>query len=76
MAGSTPHVGAVMMSALMVFLTEKIIRNIVRQLETPDRLRGRMAGINMVFVAGTYRTHRHAMTTGASFDVRTLKWEG
>ncbi|MEQ1759876.1 MAG: MFS transporter [Vicinamibacterales bacterium] len=29
-----------------------IIRNIVRQLETPDRLRGRMAGINMVFFAG------------------------
>ncbi len=29
-----------------------IIRNVVRQLETPDRLRGRMAGINMVFFAG------------------------
>jgi len=26
-----------------------IIRNIVRQLETPDRLRGRMIGVNMVF---------------------------
>ncbi|MBM3770519.1 MAG: MFS transporter [Acidimicrobiia bacterium] len=29
-----------------------IIRNIVRQLETPDRLRGRMTGINMVFFQG------------------------
>src|SRR6185503_8296262 len=29
-----------------------IIRNIVRQLETPDRLRGRMMGINMVFFMG------------------------
>jgi MFS family permease len=29
-----------------------IIRNIVRQLETPDRLRGRMTGINMVFFLG------------------------
>jgi MFS family permease len=29
-----------------------IIRNIVRQLETPDHLRGRTAGINMVFFAG------------------------
>jgi MFS family permease len=29
-----------------------IIRNIVRQLETPDRLRGRMAGVNMVFFMG------------------------
>ena len=29
-----------------------IIRNIVRQLETPDRLRGRMMGINMVFFQG------------------------
>jgi MFS family permease len=29
-----------------------VIRNIVRQLETPDRLRGRMTGINMVFFAG------------------------
>src|SRR5262249_56290099 len=26
-----------------------IIRNIVRQLETPDRLRGRMTGVNMAF---------------------------
>ena len=29
-----------------------IIRNIVRQLETPDRLRGRMFGVNMVFFQG------------------------
>jgi MFS family permease len=29
-----------------------VIRNIVRQLETPDRLRGRMMGVNMVFFNG------------------------
>jgi MFS family permease len=29
-----------------------IIRNIIRQLETPDRLRGRMTGVNMVFYQG------------------------
>ena len=29
-----------------------IISNIVRQLETPDRLRGRMIGVNMVFFQG------------------------
>jgi MFS family permease len=29
-----------------------IIRNIVRQLETPDRLRGRMIGVNMIFFIG------------------------
>jgi len=29
-----------------------VIRNIVRQIETPDRLRGRMMGINMVFFMG------------------------
>jgi MFS family permease len=29
-----------------------IIRNIVRQLETPDRLRGRMTSVNMVFFMG------------------------
>jgi MFS family permease len=95
---AAPAAGAVVMSALMVWLTERIerrgpvllwavalyglatigfgvsrtfwltfaclalsgaadtvsmvIRNIVRQLETPDRLRGRMTGINMVFFAG------------------------
>jgi MFS family permease len=29
-----------------------IIRNLIRQLETPDSLRGRMTGINMVFFMG------------------------
>ena len=29
-----------------------VIRNIIRQLETPDRLRGRMTGVNMVFFIG------------------------
>ena len=29
-----------------------IIRNLIRQLETPDRLRGRMVGVNMVFFVG------------------------
>ncbi len=29
-----------------------IIRNLLRQLETPDHLRGRMLGVNMVFVRG------------------------
>jgi MFS family permease len=29
-----------------------VFRNIIRQLETPDRLRGRMVGVNMVFFAG------------------------
>jgi MFS family permease len=29
-----------------------IIRNVVRQLETPDHLRGRMIGVNMVFFMG------------------------
>jgi MFS family permease len=29
-----------------------VIRNVVRQLETPDRLRGRMTGVNMVFFIG------------------------
>jgi MFS family permease len=29
-----------------------VIRNIIRQLETPDRLRGRMIGVNMVFFNG------------------------
>ena len=27
-------------------------RNLIRQLETPDRLRGRMMGVNMVFFIG------------------------
>jgi MFS family permease len=29
-----------------------VIRNIIRHLETPDRLRGRMIGVNMVFFQG------------------------
>ena len=29
-----------------------VFRNIIRQLETPDRLRGRMTGVNMVFFMG------------------------
>jgi len=29
-----------------------VIRNVVRQLETPDYLRGRMIGVNMVFFMG------------------------
>ena len=29
-----------------------VIRNIVRQLETPDHLRGRMTGVNMIFFMG------------------------
>src|SRR5581483_3661423 len=95
---AAPAVGAMMMSAAMVFLTSRIvrrgpmmlwfvglygfatvmfgvsrsfwltfaalaltgvadtvsvvIRNIVRQLETPDRLSGRMVGVNMIFFIG------------------------
>ena len=29
-----------------------VLRNVIRQLGTPDHLRGRMVGINMVFVQG------------------------
>jgi MFS family permease len=29
-----------------------VLRNIIRQLETPDRLRGRMMGVNLVFFQG------------------------
>ena len=29
-----------------------IFRNLIRQLETPDHLRGRMTGVNMVFFMG------------------------
>jgi MFS family permease len=95
---AAPAAGAVIMSAAMVFLTDRIerrgpvllwavaayglatigfglsrwfwlsfamlaltgvadtvsmvIRSVVRQLETPDRLRGRMTGVNMVFFMG------------------------
>jgi MFS family permease len=29
-----------------------VLRNVVRQLETPDHLRGRMTGVNMLFFMG------------------------
>ena len=29
-----------------------VFRNLIRQLETPDRLRGRMTGVNMIFFVG------------------------
>ncbi len=29
-----------------------VFRNVIRQLETPDALRGRMTGVNMVFFMG------------------------
>ena len=29
-----------------------VLRNLIRQLETPDHLRGRMVGVNMVFFNG------------------------
>jgi hypothetical protein len=29
-----------------------VIRNVVRQLEIPDHLRGRMTGVNLVFFVG------------------------
>jgi MFS family permease len=29
-----------------------VLRNIIRQMETPDRIRGRMTGVNMVFFMG------------------------
>jgi MFS family permease len=29
-----------------------VLRNVIRQLETPDHLRGRMTGVNMVFLLG------------------------
>ena len=29
-----------------------VFRNLIRQIETPDRLRGRMVGVNMVFFMG------------------------
>jgi MFS family permease len=32
--------------------TNTIIRNLVRQLETPDAMRGRMIGVNMLFFMG------------------------
>jgi hypothetical protein len=29
-----------------------VLRGVIRQLETPDRLRGRMTGVNMIFFLG------------------------
>ena len=51
-----------------------IIRNIVRQLETPDRLRGRMVGVNMVFFIGgpqlgEFEAGAVASWLGATFSV-------
>ena len=51
-----------------------IIRNIVRQLETPDRLRGRMIGVNMVFFIGgpqlgEFEAGSLANWLGATFSV-------
>ena len=51
-----------------------IIRNIVRQLETPDRLRGRMIGVNMVFFIGgpqlgEFEAGAVANWLGATFSV-------
>jgi MFS family permease len=51
-----------------------IIRNIVRQLETPDRLRGRMVGVNMVFFIGgpqlgEFEAGAVANWLGATFSV-------
>jgi MFS family permease len=53
-----------------------IIRNIIRQLETPDRLRGRMTGVNMVFFLGgpqlgELEAGSVAHWFGASFSVIT-----
>ncbi len=55
---AAPSVGAVLMSVVMVRSIERIdrrgmvLRNVIRQLGTPDHLRGRMTGINMVFFQG------------------------
>jgi MFS family permease len=51
-----------------------IIRNIIRQLETPDRLRGRMIGVNMVFFIGgpqlgEFEAGAIASWLGATFSV-------
>ena len=53
-----------------------VIRSVVRQLETPDRLRGRMTGINMVFFnggpqLGEIEAGTVAHLFGASFSVIT-----
>jgi len=51
-----------------------VIRNIIRQLETPDRLRGRMSGVNMVFFIGgpqlgEFEAGAVANWLGATFSV-------
>jgi MFS family permease len=51
-----------------------VIRNIIRQLETPDRLRGRMTGINMIFFMGgpqlgEFEAGALANWLGATFSV-------
>ena len=51
-----------------------VIRNIIRQLETPDRLRGRMTGVNMVFFVGgpqlgEFEAGAVANWLGATFSV-------
>jgi MFS family permease len=51
-----------------------VIRNLVRQLETPDAMRGRMIGINMVFFMGgpqlgELEAGAVAQTLGARFSV-------
>jgi MFS family permease len=53
-----------------------VLRNIIRQLETPDRLRGRMTGINMMFFIGgpqlgELEAGAVANTFGAPFSVIT-----
>jgi MFS family permease len=51
-----------------------VLRNVIRQLETPDRLRGRMTGINMAFFQGgpqlgELEAGAVANTYGAPFSV-------
>lgn len=55
-------------------IVSTIIRNVVRQLETPDRLRGRMTGVNMVFFMGgpqlgEFEAGAVASWLGATFSV-------
>ena len=51
-----------------------VIRSVIRQLETPDRLRGRMTGVNMIFFMGgpqlgELEAGALAQWAGASFSV-------
>jgi hypothetical protein len=53
-----------------------VLRNVIRQLETPDRLRGRMTGVNMVFFMGgpqlgEFEAGAVANSFGAPFSVIT-----